>query len=144
MTPQEADKRVEFRYDDQGRRVRKTVLTWDDQEEEWGEDPAEDLLFLYDGWNVALVHDRIENTLLRLYTWGLDLSGTIHGAGGIGGLLAVEEPQDEGESKKHWFCYDANGNVGQLLKYVADPQSVTLAAHYEYDPYGERHRHRRR
>ena len=25
------------------------------------------------------------------YTWGLDLSGTFQGAGGIGGLLASEE-----------------------------------------------------
>ena len=35
-------------------------------------------------------------------------------------------------------CYSLTApNVGQLLKYVAGtPPTVTLAAHYEYDPYG--------
>ena len=43
--------------------------------------------FVYDGWNVVLVLDGSSN-LKRKYTWGLDLSGTLQGAGGIGGLLA--------------------------------------------------------
>jgi len=63
--------------------------------------------------------------------------GGLHGAGGIGSLLAREEPQAVGDPKRHWYLYDANGNVGQLLEYVAGtPPTVTLAAHYEYDPYG--------
>ena len=46
--------------------------------------------FLYDGWNVVLelvehdgVTDRIE------YYWGKDISGTLDGAAGIGGLIAI-------------------------------------------------------
>ena len=63
--------------------------------------------------------------------------GGLHGAGGIGGLLAREEPQAVGDPKRHCYLYDANGNVGQLLKYAAGPPpTVSLAAHYEYDPYG--------
>ncbi len=70
---------------------------------------------------------------IRKYTWGLDLSGTIHGAGGIGGLLAVEETAAQG-SPGYWFFYDGNGNVGQIM-YV-DNLSGDPAAKYEYDPYG--------
>jgi len=58
----------------------------------------------------------------------------IHDAGGIGGLLAVV---DEAEETSHWYFYDGNGNVGQLLAYDAGPTvNATPAAHYEYDPYG--------
>ena len=81
------------------------------------------------------------SAILRKYTWGLDLSGTIHGAGGIGGLLACVETQGEHEGT-YWYFYDANGNVGQLVKTIKDGQGnitgveSTLAARYEYDPYG--------
>ncbi|HPD32434.1 MAG TPA: hypothetical protein PLL20_20770, partial [Phycisphaerae bacterium] len=37
---------------------------------------------------------------------GLDLSRPIHGAGGIGGLLATEEPQGTYQGT-YWFFYDA-------------------------------------
>ncbi len=127
------DKHVYFTYDYMGRRTRKRVETYNGSS--WPE--TSDELFVYDEWNVVLVlNANASNAITRKYTWGLDLSGSIHGAGGIGGLLATEEPQTTGESKKHWFTYDANGNVGQLLKYVAGTSTVTLAAHYEYDPYG--------
>jgi len=125
----------------------------------------EDQRFVYDGWNVVMVVNS-SGTPQQKYTWGLDLSGLgglrgdssagihgaggtldtrssrqgqvggLHGAGGIGGLLAVEETAAEG-SPKYWFFYDGNGNVGQLLQYTpGSPPTVTLAARYEYDPYG--------
>jgi len=34
-----------------------------------------------------------------------------------------------------WYFYEANGNVGQLMD-ATDTDNITLAAHYEYDPYG--------
>lgn len=97
--------------------------------------------FVYDGWNGVLVLDD-NNETLRKYRWGLDLSQTIHGAGGtldtgrerqgqVGGLVAVEETATTGQAA-YWYLCDANGNVGQVLK--ASDQS--LVAHYEYDPYG--------
>jgi len=102
---------------------------------------------------------------------GLDLSGPIHGAGGIAGLLAAYGTNlttQTADDKQFWYFYDAepltrrttrsvgaagprakparrvkgNGNVGQLVKTVKDGQGNitgvenTLAAHYEYDPYG--------
>jgi len=63
----------------------------------------------------------------------------IHRAGGIGGLLAVEAPQAVGDPLRHWYFYDSNGNVGQLLAYDATGPTVNAApaAKYEYDPYGQ-------
>ncbi len=72
---------------------------------------------------------------------GLDLSGLsgsgtvsgIHSAGGIGGLLAIEDVNAGGGSaNSYWYFYDANGNVSQLIK----ASDRSLAVHYEYDPYG--------
>jgi len=51
FAPRAGDQKVRFGYDYQGRRVRKTVFVWDAEDEDWAEDPTEDLLFLYDGWN---------------------------------------------------------------------------------------------
>ncbi len=91
---------------------------------------------------------------------GLDLSRPIHGAGGIGGLLATEEPQGTYQGT-YWFFYDAepltrratrsvgaagprakparrvkgNGNLTQVLD-ATDTNNISIAAHYEYDPYG--------
>ncbi|NLX23283.1 MAG: RHS repeat-associated core domain-containing protein, partial [Phycisphaerae bacterium] len=107
----------------------------------------------------VLVLDGPNRTITHKYTWGLDLSGLagqgaagfsprgpsdgatagIHGAGGIGGLLAVEAPQAVGDPLRHWYFYDGNGNVGQLLAYDATGPTVNAApaAKYEYDPYGQ-------
>jgi len=121
-----------------GRRVQKAIYTYSGG---WPTYPDQVQRFVYDGWNVVMVLDG-NNVTQRKYAWGLDLSGSIHGAGGIGGLLACEEPLAPGGPKRYWYFYDANGNVGQLVKTIKDGQGnvtgveSTLAAHYEYDPYG--------
>ncbi len=126
--PVDGDTLVEFKYDYMGRRVEKTYSSRSGTS--WIVQPGYPQRFVYDDWNVILVlNDSGDST--RKYTWGLDLSGTIHGAGGIGGLLAVEETQGTFQGA-YWFFYDGNGNVGQVIK--ASDQSV--AARYEYDPYG--------
>src|SRR5579884_332894 len=67
-------------------------------------------------------------------TRGVDLSGTLQGAGGIGGLLART---DMGQ----WIGNDANANA----YYISDGQGNIIGlvntngwrvAHYKYDPYG--------
>ena len=50
--------------------------------------------FAYDGWNlihetVATIDGGTTNTTEVQYFWGLDLSDSLQGAGGVGGLLAV-------------------------------------------------------
>jgi RHS repeat-associated protein len=66
-------------------------------------------------------------TSVTYNVWGLDLSGTMQGAGGIGGLLAVIR-----NGEPFFPCYDANGNITEYL----DTNGV-IVAHYEYDPFGE-------
>lgn len=58
---------------------------------------------------------------------GLDLSGSLQGAGGIGGLVYATDGL-----VSHHYLYDANGNVGQLV----DAGTGAVVAHYEYDPFG--------
>lgn len=75
------------------------------------------------------------NAVLRKYTWGLDLSGTLQGAGGVGGLLAVYDTAgttSTSDDASYGYLYDTNGNVGQLVDFA----DGSLAAKYEYDPYG--------
>jgi RHS repeat-associated protein len=78
----------------------------------------------YDGWN--RVAEYSGTSLSRTYTWGLDLSGTIQGAGGVGGLLATRHG-----STSYFTFYDGNGNVTEYMT-----QSGSQEAHYEYDPFG--------
>ncbi len=45
---------------------------------------------IYDRWNLLMEMDGLNsNAVLRKYTWGLDLSSTPQGAGGVGGLVAA-------------------------------------------------------
>ena len=63
--------------------------------------------------------------------WGSDLSGSIQGAGGVGGLLGVSY---RGTATTNCFvAYDGNGDVAALVN-AADGTSV---ANYEYGPFGE-------
>src|SRR5690606_32406575 len=68
------------------------------------------------------------DTLLRQYAWGTDLSGTMTGAGGVGGLLWMRPAG----GPAHFAAYDGNGNVTGLV----DGSDGTLSARYEYDPFG--------
>jgi RHS repeat-associated protein len=60
------------------------------------------------------------------YVWGRDLSGTLDGAGGVGGLLATEVGGV-------WYfpLYDNNGNVTDYVSETGD-----VVASYEYDAFG--------
>jgi RHS repeat-associated protein len=90
--------------------------------------------FLYDGWNLVAELNP-NNTPVRTYVWGSDLSGqtgsALNGAGGVGGLLEITY---YGSSTTNCFpAYDGNGNVAALIN-AADG---TVAANYEYGPFGE-------
>lgn len=123
QSPSQGDTSVSFVYDYMGRRIRKTVHTYDSGT--WSR--TSDKFFAYNGWNMVLELKSGQDVETKSYVWGLDLSQTLQGAGGVGGLVAMV---DGAESR--YFCYDGNGNVGQVVN-AADG---TIAAHYEYDPYG--------
>src|SRR2546427_6585386 len=72
------------------------------------------------------------NTPQVSYTRGNDLSGTLEGAGGIGGLLARSHGYSAGNWSIHNF-YHADGNWN--ITYLVDG-SQNLAASYRYDPFG--------
>ncbi len=111
-----------FIYDAKGRRIQKIATTN-------GVAFATNT-FLYDGWNLV-AELGTNNTLLRNYTWGNDLSGSQQGAGGVGGLLEVTY---HGASTTNAFvAYDGNGNVGALV----NAGDGTVLANYEYGPFGE-------
>ncbi len=82
--------------------------------------------YLYDGLVPVAEYDS-SNSLTVSYTRGLDLSGTMQGAGGIGGLLALTQAAGNSYS----YFADGNGNIVDLT----DAYGAS-AAHYEYDPFG--------
>jgi len=118
--------RLEFAYDWIGRRIQKVVKSWNTTTSSY--QVSSDTRFLYDGWNlVAEFNGLASNAVVRTYVWGLDLSGTIRKAGGVGGLLAVTSG-----GATYFPTFDGNGNVTGLVN-AADG---TLAAEFEYDPFG--------
>lgn len=85
---------------------------------------------LYDGWNLLAEYDTGSAGILpasptRTHLWGLDLSGSLQNAGGVGGLLSIKEG---GTTRACTF--DGNGNISEVIAGNA------IAAHYEYDPFG--------
>ena len=124
---------VEWTYDALGRRIRQT--TSDGSSGNWV--VTEGLKFVSDpvlfGRHVAELRAS-DNTLVRSYVWGLDLSGTTDGAGGVGGLLWVTLHTASGAAAgTHFAAYDGNGNVVALS--AASDGSET--GWYEYGPFGE-------
>jgi len=126
---------VEWQYDALGRRIRQTTSSWLVQSNLWV--VTEDLKFVSDpllyGRHVVDLNTS-NNVAVRSYVWGLDLSETLEGAGGVGGLLWVTLHPGSGPAAGTHFCaYDGNGNVVVLVN--ASDGSVT--ARYEYGPFGE-------
>ena len=95
---------------------------------------------MYDGWQMIaeLDHTFATGTGLagsavnRTFLWGPDLSGTMTGAGGVGGLLSTTY-----QGITYEACSDANGNVTGLVP-VSGMDAGTLTARYDYDPFGNR------
>src|SRR6185369_6224002 len=78
------EQRIDFEYDCQGRRIGKKV--WINTNVGV---PSLTHVFLYDGWNLIAELDG-GSTAVHSFLWGSDLSGSLQGAGGVGGLIAVK------------------------------------------------------
>jgi len=95
--------------------------------------------YIWDGWNLLAELDA-SNASVRTFAWGLDLSGSGQGAGGIGGLvlgwtrangsLGGEVTGSGGNTLRYEF--DGNGNVMAALDDLG-----RVRAKYEYGPFGE-------
>jgi len=132
-TPSSSWRRIEWTYDAFGRRIQQVTSIWTNNA--WF--VVENLKFVSDpmlfGRHIVELN-ATNNALVRSYAWGLDLSGTMDGAGGVGSLLWVTLHTTTGPaSGTHFTCYDGNGNVVSLVS--ATTGDVT--GRYEYGPFGE-------
>jgi RHS repeat-associated protein len=122
--------RLDFAYDYMGRRVRKAVSAWNGSSTFTNRSTE---LFVYDlgSWNLLAVLNS-PTTVVRGFLWGQDLSGTMQGAGGVGGFLGMLTISNAQVTSAHFPAYDGNGNVTALVD-----QSRAITARYEYSPFGE-------
>jgi len=107
--------RSEFSYDGMSRRV--------ETREYQAGSLASTTRYLYDGL-LPIAELDTSNAVTRTITRGTDLSGSMQGAGGIGGILATNGNE---------YSYDGNGNVRDIIS-----ASGLNVAHYEYDPFGNK------
>ncbi len=82
--------------------------------------------YICDGRLAIQERDTNGNPLVT-YTRGLDLSGNINGAGGIGGLLARTDTNGS-----TYYHADGNGNITALMD-----GNENIVARYLYNPYGK-------
>jgi len=92
--------------------------------------------YVWDGQILLAVLDHT-NGLVLSFMRGLDLSGSIQGAGGVGGVLAVKAGTSAQcgamANTTHFTCYDGNGNVTALV----DTATGSESGRYEYGPFAE-------
>ena len=119
----------EYEYDPMGRRIR-----------------VGNTIILYNGYNAVAEYDSSSHQLKTSYTWGLDLSGSTQGAGGVGGLLSVTDHTTQ-TPLTSYPTYDGNGNISEYLTEQSSSASSgnsslgnqelgLITAHYEYDAFG--------
>ncbi len=135
--------KVKAVYDAQGRRIARTI---------WQGGTAAVPTFKsnhryhYDGWNVISEYTSPSDPLVprdpqdppvppvlsQTLTWGLDLSNTPQGAGGVGGLLSLSLLSSVSESSVFYPSYDGNGNITAW----SQKTSTAPTARREYDAFG--------
>ena len=122
---------VEYAYDYMGRMFSRKVSAWNGSAYQASSNHS----YLWDGWNMIqeFETDLSQSPALPIshsYIWGLDLSLTPQGAGGVGGLLS-QTTINSTTTNSYFTAYDANGNVSDLVDDSGD-----VVAHYEYDAFG--------
>jgi RHS repeat-associated protein len=124
VSPATARAREEWTYLSDGRWIERIVSTNHGN----AYYPAWTNRYVWDG-NVLLAVLDHTNGLVLSFLRGLDLSGSLEGAGGVGGLAAVCGPTNG----THFAAYDGNGNVSALVS----ASDGTVSADYAYGPFGE-------
>ncbi|MFD0894239.1 RHS repeat protein [Luteolibacter ambystomatis] len=124
--------RLDFTYDSQGRRVAKSVESSTDGTT-WTF--VSSRRFLYDGWNLIAEYTAPSAssgtlTLDASYTWGDDLSSSPQGAGGVGGLLAVQ--LYGGTTATYYPAYSGSGDVNAWVD-----TSGSVVDRRDYSPFGQ-------
>ena len=123
--------RSEFVYDGLLRRRISREYRWNAGTSGWLK--TNEVRYVYDG-NLVIQERDQNNIPLVTYTRGNDLSRTLQGGGGIGGILArtdnakllISDPNAHA-----YYFYDVNGNVTELVN-----TNGLVMASYNYDPFG--------
>ena len=122
---------VTYAYDHRGRMVTKTLCS---------SAPLrliKSITYLWDDWNIIreIVREG-DSVAVTDNIWGLDIDGTLQGAGGVGGLLAVvrhnSSTPNSSTHQLYFPTYYANGNISEYIS-----ASGEIVAHYDYSPFGE-------
>jgi RHS repeat-associated protein len=122
--PTPAKLKLDFHYDPQSRRTQKIVSTNNGA----AYFPQSTNGFVYDRWNPIA---SLNSGLLPFSSmmWGLDLSGSTQGSGGVGGLWELNDINSEIQLA----VLDGNGNLAALIRAT----DGSVSAQYEYGPFGE-------
>lgn len=112
----------EFVYDGDNRRRIQRDYGWSGSA--WVK--TNEVRLVYDG-NVIIQHRDANNVPTLTLTRGLDLSGSLQGAGGIGGLLAMTEAS----GTSSYYHGDGGGNVTALIN-----ANQLVVGKYSYDSFG--------
>ena len=119
--------KTDFVYDGLSRRRQRLEYTWNGSSWVLGQTVNS----IYVGMRVIQERDG-RNLPTVSYTQGSDLSSSLEGAGGIGGLLARSHGYSSGNWSTH-NSYHADG--GGNITYMVD-SSQAMVASYRYDPFG--------
>lgn len=93
-----------------------------------GATPTNVVRYSWNGWLPWAELDA-SNKVQRTFTWGLDLSSTVGGAGGIGGLMGMRDYVGAGTN--YYVRSDGKGNVTEIRQ-----SNAVVVATYTYAPFG--------
>ena len=127
----EEHEKIQHRYIYDGfNRMRQRITSfWDSNQSAW--QTIANTQFIYDGMNVVQERDALNGGVPQVtYTRGLDLSSSLEGAGGIGGMLAYTD-HSTGADRTAYYHADGNGNITAMINGAG-----RVVARYHYDPYG--------
>ncbi len=113
--------RAEEKMPPEGRNAHVIVYAYDHQGRNVVKDGS---LQIWDAYNIVVEDAATSNATINL--WDLDIDGTMQGAGGVGGLLAVARGSDASLP-----LYDANGNITEYVDSLGGVES-----HTDYSAFG--------
>jgi RHS repeat-associated protein len=114
--------RSDFIYDGLSRRRIERDYVWTNSA--WSK--TSEVHYIYDGYLLVQERDASNNVMVT-YTRGLDMSSSIQGASGIGGLLARTD-----SNSTTYYHADGNGNITALMDGMEN-----IVARYLYGPFGK-------
>jgi RHS repeat-associated protein len=128
--------KLAFQYYPDGRRAQKTVSCFTNNA--WV--VTRSLHYAWQGWKLTSECERNGEgsiTAVRHFVWGPDIAGQQSAsleseAEGVGGLLLIREWKPVRGMKQYLPLTDGLGNISGLI----DATDGSLAAEYDYDPYG--------